>query len=124
MNTVLVTGSTGNVGREVVRAARARGLAVRAADRDPARARDVLGGDVAPVRLDFRDPATFACAAGADALFLLRPPAIADVAGTLLPFVDEARRRGVEHVVFLSVAGACRFIAPRVPEAPRARSSP
>ena len=106
MSTVLVTGSTGNVGREVVRAARARGLTVRAADRDESRAREVLGKDVDVVRLDYRDRSTFACADGADALFLMRPPAIADVADTLLPFVDEARRRGVRHVVFLSVAGA------------------
>jgi uncharacterized protein YbjT (DUF2867 family) len=103
---VLVTGSTGNVGREVVRALRARGIATKAADRDPARARAMFGDEVDAVTLDYRDPRTFACADGADALFLLRPPAIADVESTLLPFVDEARRRGVRHVVFLSVAGA------------------
>ena len=106
MTTVLVTGATGNVGLEVVRAARARGLEVRAAVHDEARARAALGSDVDVVRLDYRDRATFACTEGADALFLMRPPAIADVAETLLPFVDEARRRGVKHVVFLSVAGA------------------
>ena len=106
MTTVLVTGATGNVGREVVRAARARGLIVRAADRDGSRARELLGNEVDVVRLDYRDRSTFACADGADALFLMRPPAIADVADTLLPFVDAARRRGVTHVVFLSVAGA------------------
>jgi len=106
MSTVLVTGATGNVGREVVRAARALGLTVRAADRDQTRARALLGGDVDIVRLDYRDRSTFRCADGADALFLMRPPAISDVADTLLPFVDEARRRGVKQVVFLSVAGA------------------
>ena len=95
MSTVLVTGATGNVGREVVGAARARGLTVRAADRDESRARELLGNEVDVVRLDYRDRSTFACADGADALFLMRPPAIADVADTLLPFVDEARRRGV-----------------------------
>ena len=106
MSTVLVTGATGNVGREVVRAVLARGLTVRAADRDEPRAHKLLGDEVDVVRLDYRDRSTFACAAGTDALFLMRPPAIADVADTLLPFVDEARRRGVKHVVFLSVAGA------------------
>jgi uncharacterized protein YbjT (DUF2867 family) len=106
MTRVLVTGSTGNVGREVVRALRGRGIAVKAADRDPNRVAALFAGDVEGVTLDFRDRRTFACADGADALFLLRPPAIADVVETLLPFVDEARRRGVRHVVFLSVAGA------------------
>ena len=103
---ILVTGATGNVGREVVHALRARNLPVRAADRDPGRARALLGGDIDAVRLDFRDPATFAVVDGARSVFLLRPPAIADVKKTLVPFLEEARRRGVGHVVFLSVAGA------------------
>ena len=106
MTAILVTGATGNVGREVMRAAKARGLDVRGAVTEVARARKTLGSEVDLVRLDYRDRSTFACADGADALFLMRPPAIADVARTLLPFVDEARRRGVKHVVFLSVAGA------------------
>jgi uncharacterized protein YbjT (DUF2867 family) len=106
MTKVLVTGATGNVGLEVVRAARARGLEVRAAVHDEARARKTLGNDVELARLDFLDRSTFSCTDGADALFLMRPPAIAEVAETLLPFVDEARKRGVKHIVFLSVAGA------------------
>lgn len=106
--TILVTGATGNVGIEVVRAARARGLVVRAAVLDEARARQSLGHELDVVRLDYRDRSTFACADGADALFLMRPPAISDVRSTLLPFIEEARRRGVRHVVFLSVAGAER----------------
>ena len=106
MSCVLVTGSTGNVGREVVRALSARNITTRAADRDPKRVRALFGDDVEAVRLDYRDPTTFDAANGADALFLLRPPAIADVKDTLLPFVDAARRGGVRHVVFLSVAGA------------------
>ena len=103
---VLVTGASGNVGREVVVALRALGVTVRAAERNEARARGRLGDGVDVVRLDYRDRSTFACVNGASALFLMRPPAIADMASTLLPFVDEARRCGVEHIVFLSVAGA------------------
>ena len=106
MSCVLVTGSSGNVGREVVRALRAQGVTVRAADRDPRRTGALFGEGVEAVSLDFHDPRTFSCAEGADSLFLLRPPAIANVAETLVPFVDEARRRGVRHIVFLSVAGA------------------
>ena len=103
---ILVTGSSGNVGREVVRALRSKNVGVRAADRDPARSRKLFGNDVEAVRFDFRDPSTFDVARGASALFLLRPPAIADVAKTLIPFVDRARELGVRHIVFLSVAGA------------------
>ena len=106
MSPVLVTGATGNVGREVMRALRARNIEAWAADRHPDRVRALLGEEVKAVTLDYGDRSTFACTEGAGALFLLRPPAIADVDATLLPFIDEARRRGVQHVVFLSVAGA------------------
>lgn len=104
--TILVTGATGNVGREVVRALLSKGLRVRAADRQPARAQALFGAGVESVRLDFRAPATFTVAGGADAVFLMRPPAIADVEKTLVPFIEKARSLGVRHFVFLSVAGA------------------
>ena len=103
---VLVTGATGNVGREVVRALVARGIAVRAATRAVPGVTARAERDVAFVRLDFADPATFAAADGVRAVFLVRPPAISDTKRTLVPFIDEARRRGVEQIVFLSVAGA------------------
>lgn len=101
MASILVTGATGNVGREVAALLRAEGASVVEAVRTPS------GGQT--VRLDFRDRGTWAAAArGCDRLFLVRPPAIADVAETLVPFVDVARAEGVGHVVFLSVAGAGR----------------
>jgi uncharacterized protein YbjT (DUF2867 family) len=104
---VLVTGALGNVGREVLRALGAHGIAARAADRSPERARAQLGAGADVTRLDFRDAATFAPALqGCTALFLLRPPAISDVRPTLLRLVDAAAAQGVRQVVFLSVAGA------------------
>ncbi|MEO8698917.1 MAG: NAD(P)H-binding protein [Kofleriaceae bacterium] len=107
LETILVTGATGNVGREVVRALVARGAAVRAADRHPARIDALFDARVASVALDFLDPATFdAAAEGCRSVFLLRPPAVSDVKPTLNAFVDRARALGVGHVVFLSVAGA------------------
>lgn len=98
--TVLVTGATGNAGREVVCALRERGAPVRAASRS--------GGGEA-VALDFADPSGWPTAlAGATALFLMRPPAIAEVEATLIPFARAAREAGVSQIVFLSVAGADR----------------
>lgn len=89
---MLVTGSTGNVGREVVRALAARGIEAHA----PARP-----------AFDLTSPETFrAAVAGCDGLFLLRPPAISDVGATLHPLIDAAQAAGVQHITFLSVAGA------------------
>jgi uncharacterized protein YbjT (DUF2867 family) len=80
---------------------------VVAADRRPERLHEQLGGAISAVRFDFREQQTWLDATrGAEHVFLLRPPAIADVEKTLIPFVDFVRSRGAEHVVFLSVEGA------------------
>lgn len=104
MKRVLVTGSSGNVGREVMAALKALGLEARGTH-----SRNKLD-DCTPsssVRLDFYDRETWEPALnGVHALFLLRPPPISDVEPTLNAFFDVARQAGVEHTVFLSVMGA------------------
>ncbi len=92
MGAILVTGASGNVGKEVVAACRALRLSVVAAGADRP--------------FDFRVRSTWDGALeGCDQLFLLRPPPIADVAQTINPFIDHAQARGVGHVIFLSVMG-------------------
>ncbi|HVV51090.1 MAG TPA: NmrA family NAD(P)-binding protein [Polyangia bacterium] len=109
MDAILVTGATGNVGQEVVRALLRRGAPVIAADHRPDRVAARFGDAVVAARLDFKDRGTWASAVErAKHMFLMRPPAIADVQNNLNPFIDEARSRGIDHVVFLSVAGAGR----------------
>ncbi len=101
---ILVTGARGNAGGAVLAACKARGLAAVGADRSASSDR----------RFDFSERTTWAPALeGCTQLFLLRPPAISNVAQTLNPFVDFARTRGVGHVVFLSVQGA--ESRPRIP---------
>ncbi len=101
---IFVTGAGGNVGRAVLDACRARGLAAVGGER--------RGG--AHRRFDFEDRGTWGAALqGCTRLFLLRPPPISKVEQTLNPFVDFARTRGVGHVVFLSVQGA--ESRPRIP---------
>ncbi|RKH48089.1 SDR family oxidoreductase [Corallococcus sicarius] len=107
---VLVTGPTGNVGRAVVRSLLSEGVPVRAAVKSPERTVALLkemDGEVMPVPLDFLRPETFRPALeGVRGVFLLRPPAIAHMQGTLNAFVDAAVTQGVKQVVFLSVDGA------------------
>ena len=101
---VLVTGATGTVGHHVVQGLKDRNREVVAATRDPEAARHVLS--VPARRFDFHDPATYSAFDEADALFLVRPPAITRVWTSIFPALDAARERGVRHVVFLSVLGA------------------
>ena len=97
---VLVTGATGNAGREVVGELRRRGIPCRLGVTD-------VTVDSDAVHLDFNSSDTFDSAVrGCRAVFLLRPPPISDTQRTLNVFVDTARRNGVSQVVFLSVAGA------------------
>ena len=113
----LVTAATGTVGRAVVRELAAVGVPVRAASRDPERARERFetewladesdGDHVEYVAFDFQKPETYHPALdGASAVFLVRPPEVGRVARDVFPFVDAADRMGVEHAVVLSVLGA------------------
>ncbi|HVI17808.1 MAG TPA: NAD(P)H-binding protein, partial [Gaiellales bacterium] len=54
--TIVITGATGNVGRELVALLAGTGVAVRAVTRDPAAAEFPAGVDA--VRADLLDPAT------------------------------------------------------------------
>lgn len=107
MKRILVTGATGNVGREVVQALQhLGGVIIRAGVRHVAlhEATWRAWPQVQPVVFDFCDAATHAAAlAGCDGLFLLRPPELTDAFGDL---IARARRAGVGHIVFLSVQGA------------------
>lgn len=110
---ILVTGATGNIGRDVVRELLIKGREVRAAVSDRARAEQMLAGaDL--TQFDFTDPATYRPAlAEVERVFLMRPPQITDMEHTLNPFVDAAREAGVQQVVFVSLLGV--EDNPRVP---------
>jgi len=105
---ILVTGITGNVGREVAQSLLRAGHSVRGGVRNPAAgAREVGLAGVEWTRFDFGAPSTWEEALrGVTRLFLMRPPAITDVRGVLRPFIERAKAAGVRHVVFLSLQGA------------------
>ncbi len=104
---ILVTGPTGNVGCEVVKNLLNTGMPVVAGMRHIENIASLWSKEVDTVRLEFGRPATYAPALqGIQKMFLMRPPAIADVDTYLKPFIEVAGQKGVEHVVFLSVLGA------------------
>jgi len=96
---ILITGATGNIGRELVRNLAAKGAHTRALVRDPARAAEVLGRAQCVVG-DLDQPTTLTPAfAGVTKLFLLTPGI-----GTehVAAAIAAARAAGVRHVVHLS----------------------
>jgi len=103
---ILVTGATGNTGREVVRALLERGQPVRAASRSAEPVRAAYGDAVQAVALDVTSAESWSAVGGARAMFLLRPSAVSNTRATLVPLIDRAVAEGVEHIAFLSVAGA------------------
>ena len=101
---VLVTGASGNVGREVCAELLRRGVPLRAAALDERDAAALPSG-VPWVRFDFSRPETFAPALeGVDRVFLLRPPHMG-VAAAFDPFLAAMRAAGVRQIVFLSLLG-------------------
>src|SRR5215831_7544039 len=81
---IVVTGATGNVGRNLVAGLAADGLAVRALTRDPATARVPPGAEA--VRFDWTQPETFAAAVG----------------GSAGEFLTAAKNGGARRAVMLS----------------------
>ena len=119
MPPILVTGAPGNVGTPLVERLLAAGVPVRVGAHNVASAAPFARGSADAradaghagaevVRFDMTDPSTFGAFDGVRRMFLLRPPAIADVDGVIGPVIAAARARGVEHIVFLSIQGADR----------------
>jgi uncharacterized protein YbjT (DUF2867 family) len=106
---ILVTGATGNVGTEVIRLLQPQNCHVVAAVRNPDKAQHTLGNNIDCVSFDFTNPDTFTNAfLGVNKLFLVRPPALANLSKYFAPALNAAIAAGVEHVVFLSILGAER----------------
>jgi uncharacterized protein YbjT (DUF2867 family) len=103
---ILVTGATGNVGKEVVNLLSNQNCEVYAAVRNPEKARASV--NINCIEFDFTKPSTFAGAfEGVNKVFLVRPPAIANIRD-IAPALEAAKLAGVEHIVFLSLLGAER----------------
>lgn len=103
MTTVLVLGSTGTIGSQVVAKLLGKGVSVRAAVRSAEKSDRVKGAT--PVTVDYDKPETVRAAlAGADKLFLLTPVSDKQVEiGKSV--IDAAKAAGVKHVLKLAAFG-------------------
>lgn len=103
--TILVTGATGTVGTEVVKALRGKSVRVRAAVHSPTKSEALRTLGAEPVELDLERHDTLAAALnGADRLMLITPfsPAMIEQNVAL---AEGAKRAGVRHIVKLSAIG-------------------
>jgi uncharacterized protein YbjT (DUF2867 family) len=106
--TILVTGATGNVGRNVVEQLVRRGADVRALVRDPAKAG--LPARVTAVKGDLLDVDSLRSAfSGVSTLFLLNA-VVPDEFTQALIALNLAREAGVEKLVYLSVIHSDVFV--------------
>ena len=103
---ILITGATGNNGRELVRQLVAAGQRVRALVRNPAKAAELKGPNVELAVGDFDHPATLdAALRGVDKAFLLTPVAEHFVEWQSA-FIEAAQRAELKHLVKFSGMGA------------------
>ncbi|KVG09217.1 NmrA family transcriptional regulator [Burkholderia vietnamiensis] len=106
--TILVTGATGRVGRQVVQQLVERGASVRALVRDPSKAD--FPAAVSVVQGDMLDIDSLRNAySGVRTLFLLNGVAGDEFTQALIA-LNLARDAGIERVVYLSVLHADRFV--------------
>ena len=106
MSTILVTGATGTIGSQVVKALSGKGHTVRAAARGEDKAAKVRALGATPVDFEYTDASSISRAVeGADKLFLVTPFSAdqVELAGRV---IGAAKKAGVRHVVKLSAIGA------------------
>ena len=107
MGKILITGATGNVGRELVKICARENIETIAAVTDLAKSAGRFPANIEPREFDFTRPETYAGAMrGVSKVFLMRPPAISNVRRDIFPFLEYCRRARVEQIVFLSLLGA------------------
>jgi uncharacterized protein YbjT (DUF2867 family) len=106
--TILVTGATGAVGRQVVEQLVKRGADVRALVRDPAKAD--FPADVAVAQGELLDVDALRNAfSGVSTLFLLNA-VVPDEFTQALIALNAARQAGIERIVYLSVIHSDRYV--------------
>jgi uncharacterized protein YbjT (DUF2867 family) len=108
---ILITGASGNVGKEVLKHTLATGAKVRAAYQNASKADAPSGVEVATV--DFNQPETLKAALqDVDRMFLVGPPT-AQLTLLEQKAVDVVRHAGIKQLVKLSAMGSRAATFPR-----------
>lgn len=105
MNTskLFITAATGNVGTPLVKALQRKGIDFVAGTRDSEKARQKLGENLQTDYFDYDDPASFGPALeGKEIMFLCGPSATPHAVDLILPLIEEAKRQGIRHIVFIA----------------------
>lgn len=108
MEKYLITGASGNIGRYVVEELALLKKDIKAAVYNTEKAKMLFKDkkDVELIKFDFLDEKSFEKALeGVRAVFLVRPPNLADPEKDMLPFLKAAKENGVEKIVFVSLLG-------------------
>ena len=109
---ILITGASGNVGKEVLKQIAATGAKVRAAFQTVSKAAAAPSG-VEVVTMDYNQPQTLQAALkGVERVFLVGPPA-PNITALERKAIDEIKQAGVRHVVKLSAMGGRDATFPR-----------
>lgn len=108
MKPIFITGANGNITKHVVRLLLDSGMPIRIGNHSVTKtAEKAVNKKTDEVYFDFLKPHTYTAAvSGCSSVFMIRPPAIANTRQTLNVFIECAYKAGVEHIVFVSVAGA------------------
>jgi uncharacterized protein YbjT (DUF2867 family) len=101
---ILITGASGNVGREVVKQALAVGLEIRATFHSPAVAAKAPAG-LEGVIMDYAKPETIRAVLDGVGKILLVGPPVRELPAWEANFIKEVRSTGRKHIVKLSALG-------------------
>ena len=102
---ILVTGASGNVGKNVVASLLSLGEKIVVAGSNINNLRGMFGDQVDVVKFDFTNPETYSTALnGVDRVFLMRPPHLGKPKD-LYPFIDAMKDHRIRMVSFLSLMG-------------------
>jgi len=104
--TILITGSTGTFGSHVAKEFQRKAIPFRAAAQSIEKVKNILGQETEAVAFDWNNPSTFdALFDNVSIVYLIAPPFSSSFHQQVIPFLNKAKNRGVEHIVLTTAFG-------------------